>query len=161
MRKIILHWTAGGHSPNAVDLKAYHFVISGKGEVVKGVFPVEANEAPKAGKYAAHCLNCNTGSIGVSLAAMAGATEYPFNVGKYPVTQAQVDSLVSFVASLCDKYGIPVTPETVLSHAEVQKNLGIAQKNKWDITYIPELGRTSAKTVGDFLRQKIKEKRKK
>lgn len=159
MKKIILHWTAGGHTPNAVDLKAYHFVVGGKGEVVKGVFPPEANLKPVSGKYAAHCLNCNTGSIGVSLAAMAGATEYPFNAGKYPVTQSQIDSLVVFVASLCDKYGIPVTPETVLTHAEVQKNLGITQKNKWDITYIPELGKTSAKVVGDFLRQKIKEKR--
>lgn len=156
MKRIILHWTAGTHTPNSTDRKAYHYVIGGKGEIVKGVFPPEANEKLVTGKYAAHCYMCNTGSIGVSLAAMSGAKEAPFSAGKYPITQSQVNALVSLVASLCVKYGIPVTSSTVLTHAEVESNLGIKQKNKWDITYLPELGKTSAKVVGDYLRQKIK-----
>lgn len=161
MRKIIMHWTGGSHTPNPIDLKAYHFVIDGKGKVVNGVFPPEANLVPVPGKYAAHCFNCNSGSIGVALAAMLDAKEVPFSAGKFPITKSQVSALINFVAALCDKYGIPVTPETVLTHAEVEKTLGVKQKNKWDIVYLPELGKTSAKVVGDYLRQKIKEKRKK
>jgi N-acetyl-anhydromuramyl-L-alanine amidase AmpD len=73
----------------------------------------------------------------VSLCGMTGSQEKPFRPGPYPLTRAQWDKTVAVVAELCERYKIPVTPKTVLSHAEVQTNLGIRQRNKWDIAVLP------------------------
>ena len=156
MKRIIMHWTAGTYTPNSVDKKAYHKLIDGDGNVHDGTFPISANQAPLSkGGYSAHTLNCNTDSIGVALCAMAGAVEAPFKAGSYPITRKQEEALVALVRSLAAQYNIPITNKTILTHAEVQTNLGIAQKNKWDITYLPSLGKTTAKAVGDHLRAKI------
>lgn len=158
MKKIILHWTAGAYKANSVDLAAYHFVIEGDGTVIKGKFPVSAN-APGVplvtGKYAAHTAGANGGAIGVSLAAMHGAVESPFKTGPYPITPAQVAALVKLVAELSAQYNIPVTRSTILTHAEVQGTLGIKQKNKWDIVWLPGYGKRSATEIGDILRSMI------
>lgn len=156
MKRIIMHWTAGTYTPNNVDKKAYHKLIDGDGNVHNGTFPISANQAPLSkGGYAAHTLNCNTDSIGVAVCAMAGAVEAPFKSGSYPITRKQEEALVALVRSLAAQYNIPITNKTILTHAEVQTNLGIAQKNKWDITYLPSLGKTTAKAVGDHLRKQI------
>ncbi|MDQ7775242.1 MAG: N-acetylmuramoyl-L-alanine amidase [Paracoccus aminovorans] len=156
MDRIILHWSAGTHSVSALDRQHYHFIIDGGGAVHDGDHPPEANERPVAGKYAAHTLNCNTGSIGVSLAAMAGAVEAPFNQGRYPITDAQVEALVSLCARLCVRYGIAVTRKTVLSHAEVQPSLGIKQRGKWDIAWLPGMAKPGDPVaVGDRVRERI------
>lgn len=153
MQRIILHWTAGANTPSQHDLQSYHFIVAGDGSVVKGKWPVEANRKPVRGQYAAHTLNCNTGSIGVAVAAMAGAVERPFDPGKQPITQAQIDGLVRLVRDLCRGYGIPVTRQTVLSHAEVQPTLGIKQKGKWDIAWLPGMDKPGDPVkVGDTLR---------
>ena len=159
MKRLIWHWTAGTHKANSVDKKSYHFIIEGDGTVVKGNFPVSANAPGKkliSGQYAAHTLGLNSGSIGISLAAMAGAQESPFKTGSYPITTAQVASLVSLSHKLGLEYKIPVSPLTMLSHAEVEKTLGVKQKNKWDITYLPGYGKRSAKDTGDILRGMVK-----
>ncbi len=157
MKRVIIHWTAGSHTPNSIDLKAYHYVIDGAGKVHHGAFPVSANTGRLvSGRYAAHTLNCNTDSIGVSLAAMAGAVERPFNAGRYPITEAQMTALARLVQDLCREYGIPITRQTVLTHAEVQPTLGIAQKQKWDITWIPGMSAPGdAVKVGDIIRSRI------
>jgi len=154
VKRIILHWTAGTNTPNSTDLKAYHFVIAGNGQVMPGLFPVSANVPPlRSGRYAAHTLNCNSDSIGVSLAAMAGAVESPFNPGKYLITEAQLSALAQTVVDLSRQYGIPITRTTVLTHAEVQPTLGIAQKNKWDIRWLPGMAKPGdAVAVGDVIR---------
>lgn len=156
--RIIMHWTAGAHTSNPVDRRAYHFVIEGDGKVVPGNFKPESNIRPVRGGYAAHTLNLNTGSVGISLCAMAGARERPFNAGRFPVTKAQVSSLVKEVARLCKQYGIPVTRETVLSHAEVQPTLGVKQRNKWDFMgpSIPGINATGAVAIGDELREMVR-----
>lgn len=153
MKRIIIHWTAGTHKVSEVDRDHYHFIIDGAGNVVAGKFPPEANAKPVAGKYAAHTLNANTGAIGVAVAAMFGAQERPFNAGRYPITQAQVSALSRLVVKLCYQYGIAITRETVLTHAEVQTTLGIAQRGKWDITWLPGMaGVGNPVTVGDQIR---------
>lgn len=158
MKRIITHWSAGSHTPSALDRKHYHFIIDGSGKVHEGNFKPEANLKPVSGKYAAHTLNCNTGSIGVALAAMAGATERPFNAGKYPITQAQMAALYGLLRKLCDQYGIPVTRQTVLSHAEVHPTLGIKQKGKWDIAWVPGMsGIGNPVDVGDMIRKRVDE----
>lgn len=158
MKRLILHWTAGSYKANSVDLAAYHFVIEGDGTVIKGKFPVSAN-APGvplvAGRYAAHTASANGGAIGVSLAAMHGAVEAPFKTGSYPITPAQVAAMVKLVADLSAQYNIPVTRSTILTHAEVQGTLGIKQKNKWDITWLPGYGKRSPVEIGDIIRQMV------
>lgn len=156
MKRITLHWSAGTHSVSPLDRRHYHFIIDGAGAVHNGNYRPEANERPRAGQYAAHTLNCNTGSIGVSLAGMVGAVERPFNPGRQPITDAQVDALVTLCADLCRRYGIAVTRQTVLSHAEVQPTLGISQRGKWDISWLPGMaGPGDPVAVGDQLRARI------
>ncbi len=154
MRRIIVHWTAGGYSPTEFDRGHYHILIKGDGTLVRGIPSIALNDAGgvKPG-YAAHTLGCNTGSIGVSLACMAGAIESPANNGPAPLTRAQWDELPRVLADLCARYGIKVTPTTVLSHAEVQANLGITQRGKWDIARLPfDVTLNTPKKVGDAFR---------
>jgi len=84
---------------------------------------------------------------------MAGARESPFNAGQAPMTQAQWDKLPYVLATLCERYNIPVTPKTVLSHAEVQTTLKIAQRGKIDIMWIPGMAKMgSAIEIGNKFR---------
>lgn len=156
MKRIHMHWTAGGHTPNAVDLEHYHEVIDGNGKVHLGKFPIAANERCVPGRYAEHTRLANTGAIGIAVAAMAGAREAPFSPGAYPITRAQVEALCARVAALAAQYGIPITRQTVLTHAEVQPTLKIRQNQKWDIRWLPGMKAPGdALAVGDHLRAMI------
>ena len=155
MKRIIFHWTAGTYKVSALDRQHYHFIVAGNGTVVAGVFKPEDNLAPVKGKYAAHTLNCNTGSIGVAVACMAGAE--PGKHGAYPMTQVQWTALIGLVAKLANEYNIPVTPSTILSHAEVQDTLQIKQRGKWDIaelSFAPHI--KGAREVGNLMRSEVK-----
>lgn len=157
MERIIIHWSAGGHKASALDKQHYHIIIEGDGSLVRGDHEITDNISSADGDYAAHTRSCNSGSIGVSLAAMAGAVESPFNPGKQPITAAQMDKLPLVLADLCRRYTINVTPRTVLSHAEVQKTLGIAQNGKWDIAWVPGMAKPgSAHAIGDEFRAATK-----
>lgn len=157
MQRVILHWTAGSNKASAVDKAHYHILIEGDGSPVKGDPSITANQAPVSTGYAAHTLNCNSGSIGISLCGMAGANEKPLNAGKYPITRKQWEAAIQAVADLCRRYSIPVTPSTVLSHAEVQGTLGIQQRGKWDIAILPfEPALNTANKVGDAFRAAVK-----
>lgn len=156
MDRIIIHWTAGGNKANATDKKHYHVLIEGDGRVVLGDHPIKANAAPLAKAYAAHTLNCNTGSIGVSLCGMVGAVESPFKPGKAPITKVQFEAAIKEVARLAMGFGIAVSPKTILTHAEVEANLGIKQRGKWDITILPwDTKVKGAKVVGDLIRASV------
>lgn len=156
MSRVIVHWTAGSNAANQVDLNAYHFVIEGDGRLRKGTASIAFNSRRLQRGYAAHTLRCNTGSVGVSMCGMAGACESPFHAGRYPITQAQWRALVVTVALLCRRYRISVGPRTVLSHAEVETNLGIRQRGKWDITRLPfDAGVVGARQCGDKLRRDV------
>ncbi len=162
MKRVIVHWTAGGHIASSLDREHYHILVEGDGTLVRG-HPWISDNANVAGKpadeYAAHTLNANSGSIGVSLCCMAGATEAPFSAGRAPMTRAQWNAMTSAVADLCRRYSIPVTHKTVLSHAEVQNNLGIPQRGKWDFTrlaFAPSV--VGAKACGDMMRAEVRAK---
>jgi len=158
MERIVLHWTAGADGVNDIESDAYHFIVSRDGTVTPGKDPVEANIPPLApGQYAAHTWNLNSYSIGITLDAMAGATERPFSWGRYPITKVQVDALCKLTAALSVQYGVPVTRETILTHAEVQPTLGVRQRFKWDITVLPGMEKPGDPVeVGDILREQIK-----
>ena len=157
MKRIIMHWTAGSYICSELDKEHYHFIIEGDEDVIKGDYSIKANEKLMGeGTYAAHTLGTNTGSIGVSVCCMAGATESPYNAGKYPFKREQLIQLVNIVAQLCARYKIPVTRQTVLSHAEVQPTLGIQQRGKWDYTRLPfEPEIVGAVAVGDHIRKLV------
>lgn len=153
MQRIIVHWTAGGHKASAGDKEHYHILIEADGTLVRGAPSITQNAKPVKPGYAAHTLNCNTGSIGVSLCCMAGAVEAPFNPGVAPMTQKQWNALPAVLAALCRTYQIPVKPETVLSHAEVQGTLGIKQRGKWDISRLAfDPSVKGARVCGDMFR---------
>lgn len=153
MARVIVHWSAGGHKASSVDREHYHVLIEGDGKLVRGDHSIKANVSTSdADGYAAHTKGCNTGSIGVALCAMMNAKEKPFDPGPYPITAMQIDVLDDVLADLCRTYKIPVTPQTVLSHAEVEKTLGIKQSGKWDVSWPPQ----TAKQVGDKMRAKVK-----
>lgn len=156
MARIIFHWSAGGHKASPVDREHYHFIVEGDGTLVKGDMDIADNVSTADGRYAAHTLGCNTGSISVSLACMLNATEVPFNPGKFPMTRAQWDVGVLAGAQLAKFYGIPIMPKFVLSHAEVQGTLGIKQRGKWDFTRLAfDPSVKGAKACGDRLRAEI------
>lgn len=156
MERIICHWTAGTNKPNAVDRKHYHFLIDGDGKVHNGDFKPEDNIKCRTGKYAAHTLNCNTGSIGIALCGMAGAVESPFQAGKYALNAKQWDAMVNLIVTLSRKYKIGITERTVLTHAEVQGTLGITQRSKWDISRLPwDSSVVGPRAVGNKLRRDV------
>lgn len=159
VQRIILHWTAGRHVASALDREHYHVLVEHDGAVVRGIPSIAANGVGSSIRpRAAHTLNCNTGSVGVSMCAMGNAVEFPFNPGKWPLTREQWTVAAHVVAQLCGRYQIPVMRETVLSHAEVQGTLGIRQRGKWDVTRLPFDSRTvGAIACGDAFRSMVKD----
>ncbi|KZL21971.1 N-acetylmuramoyl-L-alanine amidase [Pseudovibrio sp. Ad37] len=139
LHRIILHWTAGADGLIELERQHYHIIIDRSGRTHAGALKPEANANCLDGRYAAHTRALNTGSIGVALDAMSGAIESPFDPGKYPITQVQVQALAETVADLCETYQIPVSPYSVLTHAEVQPTLGVKQRSKWDIAWLPDM----------------------
>lgn len=157
MTRIIVHWSAGSYRASDLDKKHYHFIIEGSGNVVLGDNSVADNMNTGDSIYAAHTKGCNSGSIGVSFASMAGAVESPFNAGKFPLTEAQWARGMDVIAHLASFYRLLVTDKTVLTHAEVQPNLGIKQAGKWDITRLPfDPSLIGAKACGDKMRRDVK-----
>jgi hypothetical protein len=156
MKRVIAHWSAGAHKASALDREHYHIIFQGDGTPVRGDHTIDDNVNTADDDYATHTRACNQGSIGVSLACMAGAIENPFNPGKFAMTRKQWDAMTTGIAELCKRYAIPVTPKTVLSHAEVQGTLGIRQNGKWDFTRLPfDASIKGAKAVGDRMRAEV------
>jgi hypothetical protein len=158
MRRVIVHWTAGSYTASSLDREHYHALIEGDQNVVRGKHSIADNEVvgkKSTDRYAAHTRGANTGSIGISMCASAGATEAPYSPGRFPLTEAQWQRAAEVTASLCKRYDIPVTDKTVLTHAEVQVNLGIAQSGKWDIAKLPFGNLMTAKACGDDFRRRV------
>jgi len=155
-RAIVLHWTVGRNTANSTDLAHYHFVIEGDGNIKAGVHSILDNESTSDGRYAAHCLGFNTKTIGISMCGMMGSRESPFQPGPEPIRPAQFEMAARLAAKMCQEYGIQPTRTTVLSHAEVQPNLGIRQRGKWDVTRLPwNPGVTGHRACGDLFRDMV------
>lgn len=104
----------------------------------------------------AHTGGGNTGSIGVAMCAMAGFKNNK-SVGNYPITPKQFESAMELCATLCKKYNIKVTPDTVLTHYEFGvKNPKTSSSGKIDIIYIPPYSWVDKLSCGSFIRSKIK-----
>jgi hypothetical protein len=157
MKRVICHWTAGGHKASALDRKHYHIIIEDDGNLVKGNHSIQDNVSTNDGNYAAHTAKCNTGSIGVSVCCMADARESPFNPGPAPMTRKQWETMAKVVAELCNFYKIEVKPSTVLGHGEVERTLGIQQGGKWDPMKLPWEPNLSKTEVGNRFRALVKQ----
>ena len=154
MNKIIIHWTAGGYTPNSTDLEHYHFLIDGEGITHNGKYRPEDNENCSDGKYAAHTGGGNTNAIGVSMCAMAGFKSSS-DCGKYPIKPKQLEACFKLCAELCKKYNIPV--ENVWTHYEFGINHpDTSSQGKIDIIYLPPYPQVKRNEVGGFIRNKIR-----
>src|SRR5210317_863152 len=91
-RKIFLHWSAGAYNDAA---NAYHSIVLGDGEVVR--------HTPYDRDKRTHTGGGNINSVGLSVAAMAGATEN--NFGSYPVKEIQIQKMVLEAAKLAVDWG--------------------------------------------------------
>jgi hypothetical protein len=155
-KRIILHWTGGGHQPNPVDLGSYHFVIDRQGKPhagakVKGNMRTIPPGTP-TDEYAAHCAGMNSFSVGISFAAMAGAVRGGSS-GPAPLLEAQFEAGLDFVARCCREWGLsPDDPRQLLTHAEVERVYRVKQANKWDIAVLPWNGAQGAEEIGNLIR---------
>lgn len=151
-KRIILHWTAGGPQPNAVDRQSYHYLISQDGRAFPGV-DVAANmrTVSSAKPYAAHTRGWNSYSVGVAFCGMHRAM--PSNFGPHPITRDQVMIGCYFVGKLCREWDLPVRPHTVFTHSEADWRHGMKQTGKWDIDVLPWAPQLSRTEVADSLRR--------
>jgi hypothetical protein len=144
------HWTGGGHKANATDMRSYHALFQGDGTIIYAAPPES---------YRPHTLNANTGAIGLSMCCMAGAVESPFNPGRFPMTVVQLHAMAHQMAVWCMFFDVPVSQWSVMTHAEVQITLGIRQRNKWDVTWIPGMERPGDPImVGNKIRSIVRSK---
>lgn len=158
MKRVIIHWTAGGHRATDLDTAHYHILIESDGKLVKGSHSIRDNVSTADNRYAAHTRGLNTGSIGVSACCMLGARERPFAPGRFPLTKTQWKVMAHVVAELCDFYSIPVTKQTVLGHGEVESTLGITQGGKWDPMVLPWDTSMTRRQVGSQFRAMVLER---
>lgn len=152
MSRVVHHWTAGGSHVSATDKDHYHIIIDQDCRPWLGDHSISDNVNTSDGDYAAHTLNCNTGSIGIALCGMADAVESPFNPGPFPILEEQWKFSARCVAQLIKFYGIPLTDKTVLQHGEVEAKLKIKQRGKWDVMKLP--WNPSAR-AGDLFRDEV------
>lgn len=157
MKRSITHWTAGAPKASNLDLNHYHLITEHDGTYVKGREDIADNVVTSDGDYAAHTRNLNTDSMGLAMAGMHDAVESPFDPGPYPIMEHQFERHCALVAQKHVEYGIPITEETCLTHAEVEPRLGVKQAGKWDLTRLvfkPEL--VGAFPVGDYMRERVR-----
>lgn len=72
------------------------------------------------------------------------------------MTQEQWEKSFEVIADLAEHYGILVTNTTILTHAEVEKNLGVPQEGKWDITRLSfDSNLKGSRDVGNEMRAQV------
>lgn len=162
VRGIVWHWTAGSKGLIELELKSYNFLHDVEGNTYDGKATIAEQVMYdwRRGVGASHTRSMNTGWIGQSVDAMAGAKQTnPITWGSNPITWEGLDAMLKQSADLVEEYDIPISKWTTLSHAEVQPTLGVKQKWKWDYVVLP--GDTVSRDpveVGDILRKRLVEK---
>lgn len=154
------HWTGGNHNVNDYIRKHYNDAFDSEGNHYDGVSPAIQQAHYIPGRIGvSHTLNANTGAIGLAVAGMFGARSSGSTVhtGQYPITWDSIDAMLEKTMYYCRIYDIKVSPWTVLSHAEVSRNIGIKQRSKWDIQVLPDnLSKLlSANQAGNILRSRM------
>ncbi len=161
VRGVVWHWTAGAKGLISLERKAYNFLHDVQGNTYDGNSTIAEQVMYdwRKGVGASHTKSMNTGWIGSSIDAMAGATGWPLSWGSNPITWEGIDAMLEHTFELSEEYNFPITKWTTLGHAEVQGTLGIKQRNKWDFMVLPGDDRVrGAVEVGDILRARLIEK---
>lgn len=161
VRGIVWHWTAGANGIIELEKDHYNFLTDTKGNIYDGNSTIAEQVMYdwRRGIGASHTKSMNTGWVGISQDAMAGANGWPMDWGSHPITWEGIDAMLEQTADVCEEYGIPMSRWTTLSHAEVQETLGVKQKNKWDYMVLPGYDKpVNAVKVGDILRKRMVEK---
>lgn len=150
--RISIHWTAGSYKACSTDRAAYHFLVDGDAEVIKGDLPPEANIDCTDGVYAHHTGGFNTGTIGVAACGM-----HRFPNTKYPLKKQQCERLWKLIAELAKKDSIPIDKDHILTHYEVGLKLpNSSSAGKSDINFLPYEPSIPRNEVGDYIRAKVK-----
>lgn len=107
--KLYLHWTAGGYH---TTYNEYTISISSEGDtyIATDDFSETLN----------HTYYRNTGAIGITLNCAYNAT--PDDLGDYPPTDAQIDSMSKVICLLADALDLTIDKEHVLTHGEAADN---------------------------------------
>lgn len=106
--QIILHWTAGRYRQIFTD---YHISIDDSGILHK------TNNLDYL--VSATYLH-NSGTIAVALNCCSGAT--PKNLGDYPPTRYQIETMARMIAIFADVMGVEIDKYHVLTHGEIADN---------------------------------------
>ena len=162
LKRICIHWTAGGTKANELDRSHYHFIVQQDSNIITGNLPPEANiprngstlSGQPEGTYVAHCGGGNSFTIGVSLCGMMG--QNADKSWQYPLTRSQCETAWQLVAQLCAIYNIAVTPDTVFTHYEFGLcNPNTPSAGKIDISVLPFEPTLKPNQVGNYIRTRI------
>ncbi|WP_260432360.1 N-acetylmuramoyl-L-alanine amidase [Burkholderia sp. Bp9140] len=124
---------------NATSKVSSHYLVGQAGEVVQ--FVSEADTAW-------HCKGSNQRSIGIEhIAVKRGGADYPRRNGTVQhfdalaPTQLQYETSAALVASLCDKYQLPINRTTIMGHREADTSTGhtACPDGNWDWDYYMRL----------------------
>ncbi|WP_321807539.1 N-acetylmuramoyl-L-alanine amidase [Burkholderia sp. BCC1993] len=124
---------------NASSKVSSHYLVGQAGEVVQ--FVSEADTAW-------HCKGSNQRSIGIEhIAVKRGGADYPRRNGTVQhfdalaPTQLQYETSAALVASLCDKYQLPINRTTIMGHREADTSTGhtACPDGNWDWDYFMRL----------------------
>lgn len=163
MDRLHLHWTGGSYAAGS-NGNHYNFLVDGDPKLARGR-SLEHQVPPLVlGKYAGHTLNANSRAVGLAICCMGGVGVARGRHGAFPMKKAQWDMAVRASAEIVDFYSIAIDRTHLLTHAEVQANLGITQRGKWDIielSFDMDFTRglsdqAAAKKVGDRYRDEVK-----
>jgi hypothetical protein len=161
VRAIYLHWTSHGYDE---VFGAYHFCIARPDDVI-----VHHTHALRENMrdvrldadlpYAAHTSGRNSWALGISIAAMRGAT--PSDFGSSPLTEPQLDGICAVAARLATFYGVDTA--AILTHAEAALADGYFGSGpghqRWDIARLrpspAPLEPAEATRTGDGFRERI------
>lgn len=152
LHHIYLHWTAGSYGNVFPD---YHLCIKGDGSVYA--------TTPDWTEVLSHTWYRNTGALGIALCCAYGAQLFAdgrMELGDYPPTPAQVESVSLLLAYLGPLLNIPLAYPFVMTHAEAAdvdgygpEMAGTPQFEKWDLWKLLDYDGTW-KNGGDVLRGK-------
>ena len=145
---MILHWTAGRYTPNEHEKDSYHGGVIWDGKTAQFV---------KWRDYTgiiSHTLRRNTLNIGLTVCAMAGASERDWGI--CPMKKEQIDELCLAAAEIAFLKNIDTS--RIMTHAEAAILDGYFGE-RWDLARLEEgaISQATAKATGDKLRKKIRE----
>lgn len=155
--KVYLHWTAGHYQTFFDD---YHVSIDAQGKIyingsLDDILP--------------HTYHRNSGAVGITLNACAGATSD--DLGEEAPTAAQIEAMAQAICAICDGLWLTIDKDHVMTHGEAADNEdGIEASEeygpkttceRWDLEYLGtdesprfEPWATDGSRGGDVLRGK-------